>query len=155
MAAPKDRNKLYNQASSTPHQRKYAQQQANPRTAYGREYAKVKGNKESDLLIIEELKYYLNEGDESIIEIGMSPSLKKSGQYEVTAQKYALVRNPGRVWYPSPPVRFYGFPDEVVNYYGISRKLMETKFHFTAPSKVAFPVSHNKRGFLSGNFRNS
>jgi len=38
---------------------------------------------------------------------------------------------------------------------GISRKLMETKFHFTAPSKVAFPVSHNKRGFLSGNFRNS
>ncbi len=86
--------------------------------------AKVKGNKESDLLIIEELKYYLKEGDESILEIGMSPSLKKSGQYEVTAQKYALVRNPGRVWYPSPPVRFYGFPDEVVNYYGISRKLI-------------------------------
>ena len=79
--------------------------------------AKVKGNKESDVLTIEELKYHLKEGDVSILEVGMSPSAKKSGQYEVTAQKYALVRNPGRVWYPSPPVRFYGFPDEVVNYY--------------------------------------
>jgi predicted ATPase len=78
--------------------------------------AKVKGDKE-DVLIIEKLNYHLKEGDESVLSIGMSPSAKKSGQYEVNATQYLLVRNPGRVWYPSPPVRFYGFPDEVVNYY--------------------------------------
>jgi hypothetical protein len=38
---------------------------------------------------------------------------------------------------------------------GIPLNLMETKFHFTASSKVAFPASHNKRGFLSGSSRNS
>ena len=38
---------------------------------------------------------------------------------------------------------------------GISRNLMETNFHFTSPSIVAFPAFHNKRGFLSGSFRNS
>lgn len=79
--------------------------------------AKVKGDKDSDTLKIEELNYHLKEGENSVLTVGMSPSAKKSGQYEVNAQRYSLVRNPGRVWYPSPPVRFYGFPDEVVNYY--------------------------------------
>ncbi|SFQ13531.1 Protein of unknown function [Nitrosomonas cryotolerans] len=79
--------------------------------------AKVKGDKISDALKIEELRYHLREGEESILTIGMSPSAKKAGQYEVNSQQYSLIRNPGRVWYPSPPVRFYGFPDEVVNYY--------------------------------------
>ena len=79
--------------------------------------AKVKGDKESDALKIEELNYHIKEGEGSVLKIGMSPSAKKPGQYEVNAQQYSLVRNPGRVWYPSPPVRFYGFPDEVVNYY--------------------------------------
>lgn len=79
--------------------------------------AKVKGDKDSDILKIEELNYHLKEGDESVLKVGMSPSAKKPGQYEVNSEQYSLIRNPGRVWYPSPPVRFYGFPDEVVNYY--------------------------------------
>ena len=79
--------------------------------------AKVKGDKASDILKIEELNYHLKEGDESVLKVGMSPSIKKPGQYEVSSEQYSLIRNPGRVWYPSPPVRFYGFPDEVVNYY--------------------------------------
>ncbi|HCF94157.1 MAG TPA: DUF3696 domain-containing protein [Verrucomicrobia bacterium] len=79
--------------------------------------AKVKGDKDSDILKIEELNYHLKEGDESVLKVGMSPSAKKAGQYEVNSEQYSLIRNPGRVWYPSPPVRFYGFPDEVVNYY--------------------------------------
>lgn len=79
--------------------------------------AKVKGDKESDILKINELNYHLKEGDESVLKVGMSPSAKKQGQYEVNSEQYSLIRNPGRVWYPSPPVRFYGFPDEVVNYY--------------------------------------
>ena len=34
--------------------------------------------------------------------------------------------------------------------YGVSRKLLETKYHFAAPAIVEFPAHHNKRGFLSG-----
>ncbi|OCA02826.1 AAA family ATPase [Akkermansia glycaniphila] len=79
--------------------------------------AKVKCDKDSDILKIEELNYHIKKGDESVLKVGMSPSAKKQGQYEVYSEQYSLIRNPGRVWYPSPPVRFYGFPDEVVNYY--------------------------------------
>jgi len=64
--------------------------------------AKVKGSQSSDILSIEGLKYHLKEGEKSILEIGMNPSAKKPGQYEVNAEHYSLVRNPGRVWYPSP-----------------------------------------------------
>jgi predicted ATPase len=38
-------------------------------------------------------------------------------KYELDAEHYRLVRNPGRVWPLPPPVRFYGFPDEVGAYY--------------------------------------
>ena len=78
--------------------------------------AKVKGDN-SDRLTIEQLNYHLKDKGKRVLSIGMRPSAKKSGQYEVVSHDYSLVRNPGRVWYPSPPVRFYGFPDEVVNYY--------------------------------------
>lgn len=79
--------------------------------------ARVSGDKDSDFLKIGKLNYHLKEDGESVLTVGMSPSEKKPGQYEVNSQQYLLIRNPGRVWYPSPPVRFYGFPDEVVNYY--------------------------------------
>ena len=39
--------------------------------------------------------------------------------------------------------------------FGISRKLMETKLHFTSPVRCAFPAFHSKKGFLSGSFRSS
>lgn len=77
----------------------------------------VKGDNDSDMLAIEQLDYHLKEKNELVLSIGMIPSAKKSGQYEVNSQNYTLIRNIGRPWYPSPPVRFYGFPDEVVNYY--------------------------------------
>lgn len=79
--------------------------------------AKVGADTDSDMLRVEELSYHLKEGQSSVLKVGMRPSDKKAGQYEVNSEEYQLIRNPGRVWYPSPPVRFYGFPDEVVNYY--------------------------------------
>jgi hypothetical protein len=38
-------------------------------------------------------------------------------EYKVEATNYTLKRKQGRVWYPGAPVRFYGFPDEVVAYH--------------------------------------
>lgn len=38
-------------------------------------------------------------------------------EYELRSESYSLVRHPGRAWPLPPPVRFYGFPDEVAAYY--------------------------------------
>lgn len=66
--------------------------------------------------VVEKLEYELFNKSDSKMTIGMAPHTSKK-KYVVNAKKYSLIRNIGRVWYPSPPVRFYGFPDEVVGYY--------------------------------------
>ena len=69
-------------------------------------------------LFMEELHYTLNAGNDEELFIGMVK--KKSGKkkaYDVYAENYPLKRNTGRVWYPGTPVRFYGFPDEVISYH--------------------------------------
>lgn len=47
----------------------------------------------------------------SMTAAGAQNSLRQ--QFELSTEPYELVRNPGRVWKLPPPVRFYGFPDEV------------------------------------------
>lgn len=49
--------------------------------------------------------------------ISMQRSSGTKINYKVEASGYALKRKQGRVWLPGAPVRFYGFPDEVVAYY--------------------------------------
>lgn len=44
-------------------------------------------------------------------------STSKTGRFELRANPYELIRNPGRVWQLPPPIRFYGFPDEAIAYY--------------------------------------
>jgi predicted ATPase len=63
---------------------------------------------------VEQLKYILSGNSENILSIGMGRTAGKKHQYRVEAEKYPLKRNPGRVWHPGAPVRFYGFTDEVV-----------------------------------------
>ena len=41
----------------------------------------------------------------------------KKPEFKIESETYDLKRGLGRVWYPGPPVRFYGFPDEVVAYH--------------------------------------
>nr|WP_035236508.1 DUF3696 domain-containing protein [Desulfobacter vibrioformis] len=69
-------------------------------------------------LCMEEFYYTLNATNAEELQIGMLK--KKSGtknEYDVFCKNYPLKRNTGRVWYPGTPVRFYGFPDEVVSYH--------------------------------------
>ena len=66
---------------------------------------------------IEQLKYILSRDSEMLFSIGMERTAGKKHQYRVEAENYPLKRNPGRVWHPGAPVRFYGFPDEVVAYH--------------------------------------
>jgi predicted ATPase len=65
-------------------------------------------------VVVETLEYTLGSKDGRGLRVGMAPA--KQG-YKLTPHGYKLVRNPGRAWQPPPPVRFYGFPDEVFSYY--------------------------------------
>ncbi|MFH0997478.1 MAG: DUF3696 domain-containing protein [Pseudomonadota bacterium] len=71
----------------------------------------------SRMMCVEGLKYKLPLKKGQSLSVGMERTEGKKHQYRVDAEQYSLKRNPGRVWHPGAPVRFYGFPDEVVAYY--------------------------------------
>lgn len=75
------------------------------------------GGKDKHSLVLNHLKYQLIEDRESTAIIGMERRPGKRTEYKVEASKYELKRKQGRAWYPGAPVRFYGFPDEVVFYH--------------------------------------
>lgn len=68
-------------------------------------------------ICVEQLKYKLSNDTDAVLSIGMGRTTGKKHQYRVEAEKYSLKRNPGRAWPLGDPVRFYGFPDEVIAYY--------------------------------------
>ncbi|MCP5426550.1 MAG: DUF3696 domain-containing protein [Gammaproteobacteria bacterium] len=75
------------------------------------------GDKDQYTLVLNELKYELLEKGELRLSIGMKRRSKAVSEYKIEVAHYTLKRKQGRVWYPSAPVRFYGFPDEVVAYH--------------------------------------
>lgn len=75
------------------------------------------GDRDQHSLVLDNLKYQVIEKNVSTASIGMERKPGTKAEYKVDAEKYSLKRKPGRVWYPGAPVRFYGFPDEVVAYH--------------------------------------
>lgn len=75
------------------------------------------GNKDQHTLVVDKFQYELKEGDATSLSVGMERKVESKSEYKVEAEIFALKRNKGRVWYPGAPVRFYGFPDEVVAYH--------------------------------------
>jgi predicted ATPase len=69
------------------------------------------------LVVLDRLKYELLEKEESRLSIGMERKSDTKPEYKVEAANYNLRRNQGRAWPLGAPVRFYGFPDEVVAYH--------------------------------------
>lgn len=67
--------------------------------------------------VVHYLRYELLAGDQVQLAIGMHRREGPKSEYEVNVERYELRRPPGRAWPPKAPVRFYGFPDEVVAYY--------------------------------------
>ncbi|MBF0096957.1 MAG: DUF3696 domain-containing protein [Magnetococcales bacterium] len=66
-------------------------------------------------LIVEQIKYeLLNDSDQHILSISMD---RKNDKYKVKSDTYKLTRKLGRAWPLGSPLRFYGFPDEVVAYH--------------------------------------
>jgi predicted ATPase len=75
------------------------------------------GDSDQHALVLDHLNYDLMEASEKKLSIGMQRKPTSKMEYKVDASDYTLTRKQGRVWNPGAPVRFYGFPDEVVAYH--------------------------------------
>jgi predicted ATPase len=75
------------------------------------------GDDDQHTLILKELEYQLIHDRDISFSIRMERRKPGKSGYEVKPEKYLLIRKPGRAWSPGAPVRFYGFPDEVVAYH--------------------------------------
>ncbi len=74
--------------------------------------------KNQQSLLLDNLKYQLTDKDDTTsVSIGMKRRPESKSEYKVEATKYSLKRKQGRGWSPGAPVRFYGFPNEVVAYH--------------------------------------
>ncbi len=78
--------------------------------------------KKPNTLYVNKLLYVLSEGnnDDGItnqIELGMNRVSEEKNQYTMSTKGIELKRNVGRPWSPGPPIKYYGFPDEVVAYH--------------------------------------
>lgn len=71
----------------------------------------------SNKLFMDNFNYILKKQDQEDVSIGMGKKNGGKEEYTISHKNYQLKRNPGRVWYPPTPVRFYGFPDEVIFYH--------------------------------------
>jgi predicted ATPase len=75
-------------------------------------------NRNQHSLVLDSLEYQLTEKENLVMSIGMEYySGSAKSEYKVKADKYSLKRKLGRGWAPGAPVRFYGFPEEVVAYH--------------------------------------
>ncbi len=76
------------------------------------------GGREHDSLMVDRLTYrLLDKYYWEVLSIGMERRSETKSEYKVEAETYSLKRKQGRAWSPGAPVRFYGFPDEVVAYH--------------------------------------
>ena len=76
------------------------------------------GHNDQHSLLLNHLEYQLLDKDgKSAMSIGMERRLEAKSEYKVKTENYTLKKHRGRPWFPGAPVRFYGFPDEVVAYH--------------------------------------
>lgn len=75
------------------------------------------GGKNPATPMLEWFKYALGDHASESMSIIMARKYTQKVEYVVEAKPYHLVRKPGRAWSPGAPVKFYGFPDEVVAYH--------------------------------------
>ncbi|HBT77558.1 MAG TPA: DUF3696 domain-containing protein [Planctomycetaceae bacterium] len=71
----------------------------------------------NEKLFVGNLAYGLLSSQKEIMSIWMNRKNTGNDEYKVASSLYELKRKQMRVWPIRTPVRFYGFPDEVVAYY--------------------------------------
>ena len=71
---------------------------------------------ENNRIFVECFHYTIDSSDFGMIR-GKKNKKKENYQYWLNPGDYQAMRNPGRPWNLPPPVKCYGFPDEVSGYY--------------------------------------
>lgn len=74
-------------------------------------------HEENDRILVEGFHYTTDSNDEFGMQRVIKNKKRAKDQYELIHGSYSVVRNPGRLWNLPPPVKCYGFPDEVSGYY--------------------------------------
>ncbi len=74
------------------------------------------GAKRQDIAV-QEMQYELGDLSEDGLLVEMKRKEPSKNKYELSSSPYKLKRKPGRPWLLPPPIRFYGFPDEVSAHY--------------------------------------
>ncbi len=75
-------------------------------------------DRETGRLSMKKLGYILsNYPHDRELDVFMYPIPGKHLAYDIVSQNYGFSRNQDMSWHAGPPVRFYGFPDEIVNSY--------------------------------------
>ncbi len=73
--------------------------------------------KEQQSLFVNYFSYKLFDQDQEVVSLSLEKKHDYKNEYQVNSSGYSLVRQKGRAWGLRSPLRFYGFPDEVVAYY--------------------------------------
>ncbi len=84
--------------------------------------------KKLNSLVLNQFKYEIHNKNQLELSIDMERKADTKSKYKVESINYELKREKGRVWLPGSPVRFYGFPDEVVAYYQNADFVQELNF---------------------------
>ena len=79
--------------------------------------ASISLDEDQHSVVLNDLRYRLFDlNNDEVFSIGMERRNGGKSEYKIESTGYHLKRKQGR-WQPGPPVRFYGFPDEVVAYH--------------------------------------
>ena len=73
-------------------------------------------HEENDRPLVEHF-HYTTDRDEFGMRRVIKNKKSRKNQYELIQGDFQAIRNPGRPWNLPPPVKCYGFPDEVSGYY--------------------------------------
>lgn len=73
-------------------------------------------DKDHSCVAVDKMRYALV-GIDGLETLAIGMDKKSDGKYKVQSEQYTLIKNRGRVWGPGAPIKFYGFPDEVVAYH--------------------------------------
>jgi hypothetical protein len=66
---------------------------------------------------LEGFTYRLGSDRQTVLGVHTSRDERRTNRWRLTAEKYELVRNPGRAWELPKPAQFYGFPNEASLYF--------------------------------------
>ena len=66
---------------------------------------------------LDRFKYQLEKDSHTELVIGLEHDSSSFGEYSISSEGYQLKRTQGRAWKLRNPVRFYGFPAEMISYH--------------------------------------